>query len=265
MLNLYFSIILSKNYVHEHNFNIFTIMAHEEQYMIIAISHQKGGVGKSTLAYNLSVELNKEYKIKVVDLDVQQTVTACNVIRGKFGQEKLDVISFQDKKAFVEFLNNDDDKNIIIIDTGGFDSGMNRVAMYAADLIITPVSTEFLEVIGLEKYKKIIKEVSIKVGKDIKTHVLLNKIHHSQQNFEDIKNFINKSSGQFVLMDSVIRRRSDFSISLSHGFSVCEFDERSDSSKEMKKLIAEVSEILDLENEAKKIKGKKKNGKKKKS
>jgi chromosome partitioning protein len=225
--------------------------------MIIAISHQKGGVGKSTIAYNLAVELSKKYNVNVVDLDVQQTITACNVIRSKFGQKKLNILSFDDKKDFVEFLNNDDDQNITVIDTGGFDSGLNRVAMYAADLIITPVSTEFLEVIGLEKYKKIIKEVSKKVGKDIKTHVVLNKIHHSQQNFSDIQDFINKSSKQFTLMNSVLRRRSDFSISLSHGFSVCEFDDTSDSSKELKTLITEISSILNFKKNAKKIKRKK--------
>jgi chromosome partitioning protein len=233
--------------------------------MVIAISHQKGGVGKSTLAYNLSVELSKKYTTNVVDLDVQQTITACNVIRGKFGQKKLNVLSFEDKKEFIDFLNNDSDENITIIDTGGFDSGLNRVAMYAADLIITPVSTEFLEVIGLEKYKKIIKEVSKKVGKEIKTHVILNKIHHSQQNFKDIQDFINKSPNQFSLMNSIIRRRSDFSISLSHGFSVCEFDENSDSSKEMKDLITEIAEILNFKENAKKLKRKKDNGQKKKS
>jgi len=225
--------------------------------MIIAVSHQKGGVGKSTIAYNLAVELSKKYNVNVVDLDVQQTITACNVIRGKFGQEKLNILSFADKKEFINFLNNDDERNITVIDTGGFDSGLNRVAMYAADLIITPVSTEFLEVIGLEKYKKIIKEVSKKVGKEIKTHVILNKIHHAQQNFGDIEDFINKSSKQFSMLNSVIRRRSDFTISLSHGFSVCEFDESSDSSKEIKQLISELSKILNFKKNAKKIKRKK--------
>ena len=222
--------------------------------MIIAISHQKGGVGKSTLAYNLSVELSKKYKVNVIDLDVQQTITACNIIRRKFGQKKLNILHFDDKKDFVDFLNTDDESNITIIDTGGFDSGLNRVAMYAADLIITPVSTEFLEVIGLEKYKKIIKEVSKKVKKNIKTHVVLNKIHHSQQNFGDIQNFINNSKEQFILMKSVIRRRSDFAISLSHGFSVCEFDKNSDSSKEIKILISEIADILDFKHNANKLK-----------
>jgi len=215
--------------------------------MIISVSHQKGGVGKSTLAYNIAVELSKLYPVEVVDLDVQQTLTACNVIRSKFGQEKLTIHSFEENKDFIKYLNNDTDKKITVIDTGGFDSGLNRVAIYASDFIITPVSTEFLEIIGLEKYKKILKEVSQKVGRDIKTHVVLNKIHHAQQNFEDISEFINAASDQFELLQSVIRRRSDFSISLGHGFSVCEFDESSDSSFEIKTLINEIVQKLNLD------------------
>ena len=225
--------------------------------MIIAISHQKGGVGKSTIAYNIAVELNKKYLVDVVDLDVQQTITACNIIRSKFKQKKLNILNFDNKKNFIDYLKNVNEHKIVVIDTGGFDSGMNRVAIYAADLIITPVSTEFLEVIGLEKYKKIIKEISLKINKQIKTHIILNKIHHSQQNFGDIQDFINKSANQFTLLNSVLRRRSDFSISLSHGFSVCEFDKSSDSSKEIKKLISEISKVLNIKKNIKKIKGKK--------
>jgi len=226
--------------------------------MIISVSHQKGGVGKSTLAYNMAVELSKVYPVEVVDLDVQQTLTACNVLRSKFGQDKLTIHSFEENRDFIKYLNNDTNEKITIVDTGGFDSGLNRVAIYASDFIITPVSTEFLEIIGLEKYKKILKEVSEKVGKEIKTHVVLNKIHHAQQNFDDIADFINASSNQFELLTSVLRRRSDFSISLGHGFSVSEFDESSDSSIEIRTLINEVLDKLNLPIKKLNIKRKKK-------
>lgn len=214
--------------------------------MIISVSHQKGGVGKSTLAYNIAVELSKLYPVEIVDLDVQQTLTACNIIRSKFDQEKLLIHNFSENRKFIEYLNEDNNQKITIIDTGGFDSGLNRVAIYASDYILTPVSTEFLEIIGLEKYKKILKEVSQKIGKQIKTHVVLNKIHHAQQNFEDISEFINNASEQFELLNSKIRRRSDFAISLSHGFSVCELDNSSDSAREIKELINEILDSLNL-------------------
>jgi len=229
--------------------------------MIISVSHQKGGVGKSTLAYNIAVELSKLYPVEIVDLDVQQTLTACNIIRGKFGQKQLFIYSFSENREFIDYLNKDDDQKITIIDTGGFDSGLNRVAIYASDYILTPVSTEFLEIIGLEKYKKILKEVSQKIGKKVKTHVVLNKIHHAQQNFEDISQFINRASDQFELLDSKVRRRSDFAISLSHGFSVCEFDDSSDSSREIKYLINEILSEFDLPIKKLKIKTRRKKAK----
>ena len=225
--------------------------------MIIAISHQKGGVGKSTIAYNIAVELNKKYLVDVVDLDVQQTITACNIIRSKFKQKKLNILNFDNKKNFIDYLKNVNEHKIVVIDTGGFDSGMNRVAIYAADLIITPVSTEFLEVIGLEKYKKIIKEISLKINKQIKTHIILNKIHHAQQNFDDIKKFIKKSPEQFDMLKSILRKRADYNISLSHGFSVTEFNKKSDSAKEIKFLVNELSELLNFKKFALKTKGKK--------
>jgi len=49
--------------------------------MIIAVSHQKGGVGKSTIGFNLAIELARKYKVEVVDLDVQNTITHTNKIR----------------------------------------------------------------------------------------------------------------------------------------------------------------------------------------
>ncbi len=53
--------------------------------MVICINHQKGGVGKSTLAWNLAIELSKDINVEVVDLDVQQTVTLNNYVRKNVG------------------------------------------------------------------------------------------------------------------------------------------------------------------------------------
>ena len=50
--------------------------------MLIVLSHQKGGVGKSTIAWNLATGLqNKKYIVELVDLDVQQTLFYTNEIR----------------------------------------------------------------------------------------------------------------------------------------------------------------------------------------
>ena len=43
--------------------------------MIITVAHTKGGVGKSTLAWNLAHSLlEKGEKVTIIDLDFQQTL-----------------------------------------------------------------------------------------------------------------------------------------------------------------------------------------------
>jgi len=44
--------------------------------MIIVVSHQKVGVGKSTIAWDLATNLQKKYNVELVDLDIQRTLTS---------------------------------------------------------------------------------------------------------------------------------------------------------------------------------------------
>lgn len=213
--------------------------------MIIAISHQKGGVGKSTVAFNLAVELSKHFKVEVIDLDVQETVSSYNRIRKLMGQKELSVTAFENDKEMIDYINYQDDDKLIIIDSGGFDSALNRVSIAIADFIITPVSSDFTEILGLEKYKSILSAVSKQIGKHIQTHVVLNKISPQQKYFDDIIGFI-ESSDHFNLLHNRLRRRVDFANSVAHGFSVVELDINSESSKELLGLIKEIEKKAGL-------------------
>ena len=64
--------------------------------MIITISNQKGGVGKSTIAWNVAVELSKQTKkhLRILDLDAQKTLTMTNQLRNKKGLQALDLLPF---------------------------------------------------------------------------------------------------------------------------------------------------------------------------
>jgi chromosome partitioning protein len=213
--------------------------------MILTVSHQKGGVGKSTLAYNIAVELSKIMKVEMIDLDVQQTISAYNNLRKMMSQQPVPVKIFTHDKEFVDYINEVDEETIVIVDSGGFDSSLNRIAILASDFLLTPVSTEFTEILGLEKYQSILSQLEELSNQKIITNVVLNKVNPNQKNFIDIEEFVNSSSN-FKLMNAIIRRRVDFANSVAHGFTVVELDKSSDSSKELELLLKEIIEKMGL-------------------
>jgi len=206
--------------------------------MIITISHQKGGVGKSTISWNLAVYLSTLTKVTVIDLDVQKTVSYLHKIRDK---NDFEVIDFREDKSFIEYVNSHQDTNnhIVIIDSGGFDSSMNRLAILGADKLITPVSSKFIEILGLQTYENILKEIEKTNEMKIETNVVLNNINPIVKDFEDISSFIGQSK-YFNLLDSVLRQRADIANCVSEGLGITEVKK---NDKAVNEFIAFVKEL----------------------
>lgn len=214
---------------------------------IITLAHQKGGTGKSTLAWNLAVEMGKKYKeygykeFVFVDLDNQESVTMTNRLRMQYGHKPLDIVRFTDdeRSSLEEFINSIDEDTLVIIDSGGYDADLNRLAIIASDFVITPVSSDYMEIFGLQKFKTILEELSIIKDETVKVYALLNKIDPKLKDFSDIVDFINDKEN-FNLLDTVIRFRSDYKHSIGYGFSVTELDKKSKASNEIVNLITEI-------------------------
>lgn len=212
---------------------------------IITISHQKGGVGKSTLLWNLIINYSKERKIYVIDLDVQKTITYSLLVRKNNNLDTKNIILL-DPKNKDEMLNlmkglKGEDK--LFIDSGGYDSDMNRLAISASTILLTPVSTKFYEVLGLKEYERILAEISNDIGRVLVTNVILNKIHHNTKALEDIVNHVSKSK-YFNLMETIIRDRADYANSPSEGMNVCEFNEKGAAALDIKELTSELNSII---------------------
>jgi len=208
---------------------------------VITIAHQKGGVGKSTISLNLAVELSKKYKLKVIDLDYQKSLTIFNSIRKDKNLTLLEIVSPNSKKELMNVLDNNED--LILVDSGGFDSDLNRIAMLGADLIITPVSDNLIEMYGLEAFKKILQDLQ-KI-KPLKSYVLFNKIEpRATKSLQELKDYIKNNSDYFNLLNTFIRRRADFAKSFELGKSVIEINKKSKASKELNLLINDIEKIL---------------------
>ena len=65
---------------------------------IILITHQKGGVGKSTITYNLAVNLKDNAKVCILDMDTQGSLMNINQLSEVpiFPAEKLNDLKNSD-------------------------------------------------------------------------------------------------------------------------------------------------------------------------
>ncbi|WP_345988724.1 ParA family protein [Sulfurimonas sp. HSL1-2] len=213
--------------------------------MILTLSHQKGGVGKSTIAWNLALEFSKFLPVTVIDLDMQRSMSAANRIRTDKGMAPLDICHFGDADEFVHYIEKDHEGRLTIIDSGGFDSSFNRIAIMASDVLLTPVSDKPFDLLGLQKYEEILEALSGFQEKTIKTHVVLNNLNPALRNFGDVMEFVLMSE-YFELMTSVLRQRVDFSNSVGVGKSVIEHAPQGRAALEMKALCKEIGEILNI-------------------
>lgn len=215
--------------------------------MIVLFVHQKGGVGKSTAAINTAYEFKKWFKdVSLFDLDSQNSVKLFNQLRISAKQKTIDCFT-QNDIEFEKLLKTykGDKNNILVIDSGGYDSQINRKALVEADILITPVGISQIELFGLQKFRKILKEASSYLNKNISSNILLNNVDpRSKKAIKAVREYINKNSEYFNLLDSTLHTRADYKHSYGKGLCVKELNKKGEAAKEIKSLAKEIKSII---------------------
>lgn len=205
--------------------------------MIINLTHQKGGVGKSTLSTNLAVALDAI----IIDLDKQRSSVLWNKIRTSNGRESIECFTVDDEKEMRQVIKDNSSKNIII-DSGGYDSGMTRMAILLADIILTPVSPSQIELFGLQNFSKILQQISNEVGQTIQANVIINNADtRSKISIQELQKFVTDNNTYFNLLDTVIHCRADFKKAYGDGLSVVELDGKGKAASEIQCLVKELN------------------------
>lgn len=206
---------------------------------IIVVAHQKGGVGKSTIASNLAVELSKIHTVRVIDLDLQKSLTYFNNIRKSANLPAFEILNTNSMSELKNIINNNQD--LLIVDAGGYDSDINRLAISGADILITPVSDSGIELVGLLSFRAILRDIR-KIRQDLKSFVLLNKIHQwANASLNEIYDFISNNE-EFSKFATILRDRADYKKSFDSGKSVIEYNNR--AVDEMNSLLNEIKTFL---------------------
>jgi chromosome partitioning protein len=214
--------------------------------LIINLSHQKGGVGKSTLAYNIADAFRiLGYKVKLLDVDIQNTCGGINDLREI---PFTDIQKVADESRLIELINNssDDGSEILIIDTGGFDSTLSRLAIIGSDINITPVSDKVTEVLAVvQKYSQTLEEIKMDTDTHVSSCVLLNRIHPFAKHFEHIEEMIEESR-QMDMFKSIVRERAIYDKSFIDGRTVFEANELKGHENAMDEMLSICYELIKI-------------------
>lgn len=145
---------------------------------IITVAHQKGGVGKTTLALNIAYCLKHSMRVAILDSDPQGSISGI----GEFvGLEGLDLIPITDLGK------RKNDYDIAIIDTPPYLSSLLPDFFELSDYVLVPTKAGILDIMAIKATIDLLK-ISQKKNTDLKAGIVLNMIQHSTTLTQDIKN-----------------------------------------------------------------------------
>ena len=116
---------------------------------IILITHQKGGVGKSTLTFNLAQNIAANSRVAVLDFDLQGSLSQLEELVTDFK-----IIPYQDKLESISELQYD----FIFIDTPPYLSNHLSKLISISDLIIVPTKAGILDLLAIKNTLAIIEQ-----------------------------------------------------------------------------------------------------------
>lgn len=116
---------------------------------IILITHQKGGVGKSTLTFNLAQNICRNAKVAVIDFDLQGSLSQLKKLVHQF-----DIIPYSKDIDSIKTLNYD----FVFIDTPPYLSNHLPKLIAFADLIIVPTKAGILDLLAIKSTLELIEQ-----------------------------------------------------------------------------------------------------------
>jgi len=212
--------------------------------IIIAVAHQKGGVGKSTIAANLAAYFRTQgANSAIVDADIQGSITNLVETYGEdnvYGSIKL--VPRHEYNDFSDLQKRQED--ILFIDTPPYLSTDLDEIFLISDYVLVPTKISPLDMLAIEATIELLDNVK-KQKPELVVGVVINLVNQSEGFLQKIKDYL--SSRGAVVQSTVIVKRTEFQRSFLAG-SIFESTDKK-AQKEIATLAEEIIATLESSEE----------------
>ena len=132
---------------------------------IVTIAHQKGGVGKSTLALNLTYLFSKEVYVALTDVDPQGTIMNLKSLI-----EDFDIIDFKGIKLLKKSK-----YDVVFVDSPPYIINTIQPIFEDSDFILVPTKVGVPDIMAISTTIELIKSAQEK-NKNLKAGIVLNML-----------------------------------------------------------------------------------------
>lgn len=196
---------------------------------VITIAHQKGGVGKTTLAVNLAYCFGEESRVAIVDADVQGSVTDL--------KDFLTGVDVHDLESLLSGKLTDYD--LIVIDTPPYLSSRLTELFALSDYVLVPTKAGILDAMAIRATIALLQQ-SMNAKPALKAGIVLNMVLPRTSLTEEVKEIL--TGYDIPLLSSRISQRVSYTRSPITGSIFGSEDQR--AKDEVIKLATEIMEQL---------------------
>ena len=202
--------------------------------MITVIGNLKGGTGKSTDAFNLSLWLATHRNVHVMayDFDPQATLSDAFEIRTEDGHSPAITPS-----STVSHLGGEGKHSEVIVDIGMSDMEALKVALKKADRIIVPIGPSQADVWSTQRFLKMLAE-NCNSDKCPEVLGLMNRAdtHPAVRETDEAYEALLTLSDHITMLETRLYQRTVYRRSFSEGMAVFELDRKSKAATEIQQL-----------------------------
>lgn len=198
--------------------------------MITVVGNLKGGTGKSTVAFNLSiwVATRRNVHVSLYDIDPQATITDALQIRTEDGH-----MPALEPVHFVNQLGSEGKHTEVLVDIGISDSEAMNAAIQRADRIVIPIAPSQADVWSTQRFLKLIANIR-KSGAPPEIIGFMNRsdTHKAVRETDEAFEALSGLAG-IKMIEPRLYQRTAYRRSFSEGLAVFEMDPKSKAAAEI--------------------------------